>query len=246
MANLSQVVALVKGRKQEVTKLLTEANKLFQKDLFSGLFKTFKPSDESEPARPAERKLAQHNVAGVLESFKKDLTTCLDTIRTQDEGNCFAKGNIVIAEGTPFELKNVPATHLLFLEHQMNDLKTLVNSIPVLDPAFTWTFNQNTGLYETAPEETSTTRKVQKVIVMHPPTEQHPAQTQLVTEDVRVGVWSAVKTSGAIPAPVKQSMLRRISLLQEAIISAREEANRTAVAFEKEEGKKIVDFIFGM
>ncbi len=247
MTNLSQVVALVKGRKTAIEKLLGSANQIFQKaDLFTGLSKTFRPTDESEPARPPERKLAQHNVASVLETFRNSLVESLNTVRTQDSGNCFAKGSISVDDrGTTLNLKDIPATHLLFLEHQMNDLRTLVGNIPTLDPAYTWTKNANTGFYETEKEETSTTRKVQRPLVMYPATPEHPAQTQLVNEDIRVGIWSSIKTSGAIPVPVKQEMLRRITLLQEAIIKAREEANRTAVTFESEEGKSIVDFIFG-
>jgi hypothetical protein len=37
--------------------------------------------------------------------------------------------------------------------------------------------------------------------VLYDATEHHPAQTQLISEDVIVGWWETVKHSGAIPRP---------------------------------------------
>ena len=44
-------------------------------------------------------------------------------------------------------------------------------------------------------------------------TEEHPAQTQLITDDQIVGYVTTVKRSGAIPRELKRNLLRRIEKL---------------------------------
>lgn len=44
-----------------------------------------------------------------------------------------------------------------------------------------------------------------------------------------VGTWETIKRSGALPADVKKSLLRRVDELQDATKAARERANMTPV-----------------
>lgn len=66
---------------------------------------------------------------------------------------------------------------------------------------------------------------MQKPIVLYAATPEHPAQTQLITEDVLAGYWSTVKQSGAMPATEKLALLERIDKLLRAVKDAREAAN---------------------
>ena len=95
----------------------------------------------------------------------------------------------------------------------------------MLDEAESWTKDENSGLFKTEATQTHRTKKTVKPIVLYPATEQHPAQTQLLTEDVIAGFWSQIKQSGAMPKPDKQALLERVESLLKALKEAREEAN---------------------
>lgn len=77
---------------------------------------------------------------------------------------------------------------------------------------------------------------------MYQATDKHPAQTQLVQEDVIVGSWNQTKMSGAIQPQQKDMLLQRIEKLQKAVKFAREEAN-SVDADNVEAGKVIFDWI---
>jgi hypothetical protein len=146
-------------------------------------------------------------------------------------------GDKVLASG-------VPVTHLLFLEKQLTDLATIVGNAPTLDAAEVWQWDEAAGMHRTAPVMTQSTRKVQQPIVLYPATEKHPAQTQLITEDVVAGNWEMTKFSGAMPGTQKKAMLERIDLLRRAIKEAREEANLID-AEPVRLGAKVFDYILG-
>ena len=109
----------------------------------------------------------------------------------------------------------------------MANLQSFVAQIPVLGSEDDWFFDENSNLYKTQPTQTSKTKKVQKPIVLYDATKEHPAQTQLITEDIVVGHWSTVKQSGALPMPRKKQILEKIEKLSNAVKFAREEANST-------------------
>ena len=55
-----------------------------------------------------------------------------------------------------------------------------------LDPGSDWSVDPGTGLYKTDNTLTQRTKKVQRPITLYEATKEHPAQTQLITEDVIV------------------------------------------------------------
>jgi hypothetical protein len=134
---------------------------------------------------------------------------------------------------------------LLFLEKQLTDIRTFVGNLPVLDPAESWSEDKNSGLYRTEPTSTHRTKKVQKPIVLYPATPEHPAQTQIITEDVIVGFWSQVKQSGAIPRPQKLIILDRVERLLKAVKEAREAANIQEEVKTPDIGAAIFGYLLG-
>jgi hypothetical protein len=112
----------------------------------------------------------------------------------------------------------------------------------VLHRAEDWAKHDGAGLFRTAPIATHRTKKVQKPIVLYDATKEHPAQTQLITEDVVVGYWDTVKHSGALPAPRKKELISRIEKLSQAVKFAREKAN-AADAETVTVGKPIFDYL---
>jgi hypothetical protein len=95
----------------------------------------------------------------------------------------------------------------------------------VTDVSGPYPLDANSGLHKTAPVQTHRTRKTIRPIVLYPATERHPAQTQLVTEDVLAGYWNTIKQSGALPKPRKQELAERVETLLQAVKQAREAAN---------------------
>lgn len=222
MPKLNQIVAIEKGVKGRVYGEISEMHKLSQKpDLFSGFSKQYRKKDEDGEDYPPEQKRVQ-------------------VTATKDWANCRAVADVEV-DGIVL-IAGAPVPFLLFLEKQITDLHTLIDKLPILDEADDWTRNDGTGLFKTTPIATHRTRKVQKPIVLYDATKEHPAQTQLITEDIVVGYWDTVKHSGALPSTRKKELLARIEKLSQAVKFAREKAN-SIDAETVSVGKPIFDYL---
>ncbi|MEJ7598096.1 MAG: hypothetical protein WKG01_09330 [Kofleriaceae bacterium] len=243
MAKLNQVLAIEKGIKTRVYSEFTELHQATQKaPLMNGFHKSYQPRDEDGETYPAESVKVQHNAAEVLDRVASSLAELFDVTATKDWANCTARADVVV-EGRAL-IKDVPATYLLFLEKQLADLHTFITKLTELDPGSDWSVDPSTGLYKTDTTLTQRTRKVQRPITLYEATKEHPAQTQLITEDVIAGTWMTIKYSGAMPAPRKKQLLTRIEKLTNAVKFAREQANASE-APDKKLGKEVFDFLFG-
>lgn len=241
---LHQVLAIEKGIKTRATRKMSDAYKTIQKpDLFNGFAKTYLPKDEDGDRFPPERKRVQSVAGELLRETGKVLAELFDVTAQKDFANCDARADVILEGETEPLLRDAPVTFLLFLEKQLTDLHSFANRLPVLDPAEEWTFDANANIYKTERILTTKTKKVQRPIVLHPPTKEHPAQTQLITEDQIVGHWETLRHSSALPQPLKQDLLERIERLSKAVKVAREKAN--AVDAEKREvGRTLFRFLF--
>ena len=221
---LNQILALESGIKTTANRRQTDLYHALQKAvLFDGFSKVFRPNEESGDNFPPERKVVQHNVTEVLSDLFDETARLVDITATKDCANLNAVADLVV-DGVTIATK-IPATHLLFLKKHLTDLHTVVSAVPVLDSADVWVNDANSGLHRTAPVSTSRTKKVQRPLVLYPATDKHPAQCQIVTEDVVIGEWDMVKESGAMPLPEKKALLSKIGKLLEATKVAIEAAN---------------------
>ena len=242
MAKLNQILAIEKGIKTRVYAEFTELHQATQKaPLMNGFHKSYQPRDEEGETYPPESQKVQHSAVEVLERVAASLAELFDITATKDWTNCSARADVMI-DGRVL-IKDVPATYLLFLEKQLQDLHTFVGKMAELDPGSDWSVDPGTGLYKTEPTQTQRTKKVQRPITLYEATKEHPAQTQLITEDVIAGAWVTIKYSGAIPAPRKKQLLGRIEKLSNAVKFAREQAN-AAEAPDKKVGKEVLDYLF--
>lgn len=242
MGKLNQVIAVVSGKKSAALESITAAYHKMQKSpLFDGLIKTYRPRDEDGDKLPSERNPVQAKVGDLIDDTSKCLIEMYDIVATQDKANCGAKADVIV-DGQEI-LKDVPVTTLLFLEKQTTDLKTFVSKLPTLDPSQKWEYDSNADCYATVPLETTRTKKISKPIVLYEATKEHPAQVQLVTEDVLAGYWETIKFSGAIPAKERNEMLERVRKLHDAVVVAREQANSAEVK-EMQIGKMLLSFVF--
>jgi len=239
---LNQVLAIEKGVKSRAQGIITQAYHKIQKNmLLNGLFKTYNPLDEDGVQLPPERQRVQVVAKDILKDVRKGLTELFDITAQKDFANCDAKADLVV--GATTIAKDVPVTYLLFLEKQLTDLRTLISKIPVLDSAEDWSFDEATGVFKSAPVKTTRTSKVAKPIVLYDATEEHPAQTQLVTIDEVVGNWTTIKQSGALPIRTKEDLLEKLQRLIEATKFARETAN-SIQADEVNVGEAVFGYLF--
>jgi len=240
---LNQIIAIEKGIKAKTQADVDAVFKLVQKpSATDGFVKTYKKKAEDEEDVPPSHQNVQISASKALQAIADRWVELFDVTAQKDFANCNARATVKVND-KPL-LVDVPVTYLLFLEKQLTDLYTIVSKLPVLDPAEVWTLDSNSELYRTAPTLTTRTKKVQRGLVLHPPTVEHPAQTQLITEDVSVGTYEQVRYSGAMPNSERQIILARIVEAQNAVKAAREEANMID-APRLSLGAAIFDFITG-
>ena len=241
---LNQVIGLATGLKSRKEKAVTKLYHLIQKPaLFLGRTRRYEAfEDGRENELPAEDQAIQQRTRRILEEAREPWEKMINVVAAQDLANCEARADIVVGETTV--VSGVPVTTLIFLEKQLNDLATFVETLPVLDPAEDWTWDGQANCYVSEVKETQRTQKVLQTKIVSEATEHHPAQYEKWSTDVPVGVWKTRLLSGAVEETDKQSMLDRIRRLRDAVIFAREEANLTE-APELKTGAQFMDFVLG-
>lgn len=240
---LNQVIALEKGVKSKVTADVDQVYKAAQKPaLFDGFIKRYRrKSEEDTEEVPPQNQNVQVKSDRALDVIAHRWSELLDITAQKDFANCTAKADVVVDGETL--VAGAPVTYLLFLEKQLTDLHTIISKFPTLDPAEVWTLDQAAGVHKTEPTLTTRTKKVQRAIVLYDATKEHPAQTQLITEDVAVGTWELTKLSGAMPEPLHKELLGRIARTHAAVKTAREAANMIE-APKQEVGQTLFSWLF--
>ncbi|UGT63593.1 hypothetical protein [Nocardia asteroides] len=242
MTKLNQIIAVEKGVKSGSARELAEARALLQKQaLLAGIARTYQPKDEEGEQLPAESTRVQVTSEEVLRRTAATLTRLFDVTATKDWANTTATADVTV-DGEVL-LAQVPVSYLLFLEKQLAELHQFVKSLPVLDGAESWSFDDSTDTWRTDPVRTIRTRKVPRNHVKAEATEKHPAQVEVYYEDIAVGYWTTVKFSGALPARRVNELVQRVETLREAVQFAREEANGAEVA-DRRTGDAVFRYLF--
>lgn len=224
MPKLNQILAIEKGIKNNQNSVINEAYKTIQKTAqFAGISRTYQPLADDGEKFPAESTLVQARGDQLLKTVTNAWSKLFDITTTKDVANSHAKSDIVV-DGVTI-LKDVPVTTLLFLEKQLVDLHTFIGKLPTLDPSEEWSRNDAQNAWASKPTQTTKSKKIPKPFVKAEATKEHPAQVEVVHEDVVQGYWTAIKYSGAMPATRVQQLLERVEALQVAVKFARENAN---------------------
>lgn len=238
---LNQILAKEKRLVSVNYAAITDFHKLTQKPaLFNGFQKKYKPLAEGDETYPDESQKAQMLVGDVVVQCANLWTDMLDIVSTKDNANMTARADVVVNGKVIIE--GAPVTFLLYLEKQLLDIRKHFDVLPTLDESETWIKDEESGWYRSVPVLTHRTKKTQRPIVLYDATDKHPAQTQLLTEDITVGHWETRKQSGAIPATRKRILLERVDVLTYAVKTAREQANAVE-AEEVKVGKAIFDHL---
>ena len=242
MTKLNQIIAIQAGKKTQARETLTEAyHKLKKPELLTGIVRTYQPRDDGGEPQPDERKMVQLRIGDLIRQASRELAEMFDAVATQDWANCQAKANVTV-DGRVI-LRDVPVTHLLFLEKQLTDLRTFVESLPVLDTAEEWEYRAESDCYVSLPSRSNRTKKVPRNHIKYEATKEHPAQVEMYMEDVWVGTWTTTKFSSAVPAAERNAMLERLRKLSDAVKSAREEANGIEIKTQKT-GEALLAYVF--
>jgi len=244
MTKLHQVLALEKGLKTKREKIMTAAFQLFQKGAtgpFLGISRSYQPRDDDGETLPGEDNRVQTRVDEQVATVVEALTELVDLTVTKDTANCGAVGTITV-DGVALAT-DVPVTSLLTLEKLLIDVRTLALEMPVLDPSFTWEFDDATDSYRSEVKQTTRTKKLRRSHVLYEATAEHPAQVEAYTEDVIVGDWDTIHFSGAVPATTRNAIVARVEALQKAVKVAREDANETEAPPVKI-AEPLLDYVF--
>jgi len=234
---LHQLLAVIDGRKKSANRVVTDLYHALQKPAwYAGLSKVYQPLDDEGTKLPPEAVRVQRNARADLEAIAETMTGLLDLTAQKDWTNASpeARGTVTV-DGTVL-IKDAPVTYLLSLKTALtgsDGIKSVFEAVPTLDPAETWLDDEANNGYRTDPVKTHRNEKRQKPLVLFPATDRHPAQTQLVTEDVLAGYWERTLFSGAIKPTDKERLLSRLHKLVEAISVAIEQANQAEVETRK-------------
>lgn len=241
---LNQVLAIESGVRKREYGNISEAYKAFQKlEPFVGFVRSWTSRSEDEPKRESQVKVIVNSSIEMIKDIVRNYGESLDITATKDWGNQIARADIKLDDGTIL-MRDVPVSYLLFLEKQLTDLRSLIEKLPLLDPARRWQFDQNSSCYiSTDAEEQEVTRKVSDVIVKYPATPEHPAQTEMITLDKPVGKWKTTHMSSALPRQTVLKWKDRLSDLEKAVKIARENANMTEIT-RQNIGQAMLSYVF--
>jgi hypothetical protein len=242
VTRLNQIIAIEKGVKADALRTLTDLHRRSQTlPILTGIARTYLPKDDDGDQLPPESTRVQVRLDDVLTEMATALTRLFDVVATKDNTNRFATADVIVGGETL--LTDVPATTLLFLEKQLDDIATFVRKLATLDPAEAWNWDAARNCWATTPTQTTRTKKIPRNHVKAEATDKHPAQVEVWTEDVVVGYWTTTKFSGALPASRVVELANRVTALREAVKKAREEANVTE-ARDVAIGAKIFGYLF--
>lgn len=254
MANkgkLHEVIAVEKDVRGTATKIIGETNKTFSSkhQLFATHSKIYTPLKDDDQERPSEDEKPQPitTINDKLDYFQKQLMRLFDVILQKEEANTRAKEDIIVyhKDEKIVLAEQVPVSALVQLENIFESIRAQVyDVIPTLDPTKKWDADVAAGknYYRTGETTRQSSKKIPKPITLHPGTDKHPPQVQLVTEDVPNGTWTIAYFSGMLSPAEKSELLSRVDLVLEGIKKARARANMVEVE-PLAIGKKIFKFI---
>ncbi len=250
MPKLHELLAVEGNLKAQADKTRAELMGTFEKKthLFTEKIVSYKPFGENEQTVVEGQLDIQTTVPKELKWISEFLIKSLNVSYQVAEANTIARADVVMEDGTTL-LSNLPATSLLELEKRAKELHDFVAAIPTLDPAkgFRLDADKGDGIFKAREDHKTRTKKVNKVLTLAPPTDKHPAQVQVVTEDTPVGEITTLEWSGLITTAAKGDMLGRVEMLTRAVKKARARANEAEISKNDNKiGADIINYVFGL
>jgi len=251
MAKLHELLAIETNLANQTQKCRMELiNTTFAKKThhFGSKRVTFTPLTEGAPQETVEQSDIQTTVAKELNWIGAMLMKSWDAAYQIDVLNTVAKADVLMTEDeNQVLLKDVPTTALLQLGHHLQEVHDLLVALPTLDPAkgFEQDPQREKGIYKAREITKPRGKKNQRPMVLYEATKEHPAQVQMVTEDITVGHLLEQEWSSMITPVQKSEMLDRCDKLIRAVKRARSRANEMQLDLSATKiGKALIDYLF--
>jgi hypothetical protein len=234
MEKLNQIVAIEKGVRARTQKSVTALHHLTKKGaLFNGHVRKYEPLNDEGERFDDDQQLVQMRVAEVLRDAQTAWTEQIDIVASKDFGNVQPAARADVIVDGEILIHEAPVPFLLYLEKELTDVQTFINALPELDPALSWSFDENQEIYRSEATRTVKTMKFEEPVVLLEPTKEHPGKAEMVTKDRTIGHWNLVKLSGCLPLKQKQQLVDKIHRLIDAVKQARERANTADIERQK-------------
>lgn len=238
MPKLHEILAAEKIPTAAWKTMVQETLKKFKApdSFFHGHSKSLTMLDQEDPkskvteAQNRSEKPVPTTVAETLEYALDLFGKNEDTQLLKNVGNATVRGTIMW-DGAVL-VDNVPVDSLLGLESRLQEVRQLLVAMPTLDATKHWEEAPMLGAYVWQvkyPEESAKTAKVAKTVTLAPATKEHPANVQLMHEDVPVGKFTNIARSGECTAAEKAEAIKNIDQLIIEVKQARVRTNETEV-----------------
>lgn len=246
---LHELLAIEGNLETQASKCRADLLNTFEKKthLFQEKRIVFTPLEEHAAQVVESQSDLQTTVSKELSWIQAHIIKALDASYQVAEANTNARADVILEDdaGTVI-LKDVPATALLELEKRVAEIQSLISGIPTLDPAkgFSADSQRGAGVYKAREVVKNRTKKMPKVLVKAEATKEHPAQTEVYSEDIAIGRIQEQEWSGLISPAEKSALLNRVEILGRAVRRARSRANEVDVDPSAKIGAKMLKYIF--
>ena len=248
---LHEILAVESGFAETANRIQKETTKTLKEKqgLFQGLSKSHVMFSEADQhlKQATEFKEVESTVNEQLEFVGAKLIKYWNATYQKEEANQRAKADIII-DGVVIS-KDVPSMVLLSMEKKLESLLIMYNVIPTLDASKAWeaddTYAKPNVFRTKHAEERQHTNVSREWKEVSAATQHHKAQLAEVEKRDVVGKYIIHDYSGATTSQDKADKLERLTLLIEAVRTARQRANNTEVNTELEIGSDLIGFING-
>lgn len=245
MSKLHELLAVDSKVKSQAATIIGETHQEFSNrpNHFTEQQVVFKPNEEGAEDIPEGGHSMASTVRKRLEYTFRHICKMMDVDFNIESSNQMAKADVVIG-GTKI-VEDAPATWLLHCEKRLSEVINLLKKAPSLDVSKRWekVTNEFGDIHRVVDDDIRIrTKKVTKSITMAEATEHHPAQCQLVSEDIPIGKVVTKFSSGQLSSAEKADIIDRAERLLRAVKKARSKANNTD-ATNRKVSKTFFDFI---
>ena len=247
MSRLHELVAIEPSLLAAAKAMVEEATVTFTKrgEHFEGQTRAVEYFDEGRSAENESTSkevvtTVDEKLSYTLEAVRKSL----DVVFTREVTNQSAVADLIIDDRVI--LGGVPIYFLLQLEKRFTEIKSLLLTVPTLDPNLEWVAleTDKPGIYRSQELRSNRTERRPSVLTLAPATEKFPAQVKEIVEETTVAKIITIKRSGAYSVADKAALLARCDAIILAVKQARERANSTEVA-PRRSITPLLDFLMG-
>lgn len=229
---LHEALAVRPSLQNQSKKVLSGETQNFKskQHIFEGSVETFKPVAEGQNDVQEKETILTATVTENLDYGLKSWIKSIECEHQVEKGNQSANSDVICDGITIF--KDAPATFLLVLSKRLQEIRTLLDTIPTMDMKLGFEIDSTYGkpdVFKSVPITRKRTKKVEDVKVVVQATPEFPAQTHLFVKDEETGTLETIHYAGKMTPSEKAARIDRVDRLIRAVDKARSTANRTEI-----------------